>query len=181
VIKSYESVRASTQEENYKLEATYRIMEAYFNMDNYQQAIDMAQNVLQFSTVSEQERLKTMLIRAKSSQQLGHTEEALLFYKQLSENFIKTPEGAEATFLTIDILHQSDRHEDAMNAIFAFSEAQSKQPYWLARSFIILGDIYVTQNEIERAKATYNSILDGYTIEGDGIIDVVKTRLAAIQ
>ncbi|MDR2450008.1 MAG: tetratricopeptide repeat protein [Prevotellaceae bacterium] len=181
VIKSYEKLIAFTQEENYKLEATYRIMEACFNMDNYKQAIDMAQNVLQFSTVSEQERLKTLLIRAKSSQQLGHTEEALLFYKQLSDNFIKTPEGAEAAFLAIDILYQSDRNEDAMNAIFAFSEAQSKQPYWLARSFIILGDIYVSQNEIERAQATYNSILEGYTVDGDGIIDVVKTRLAAIQ
>jgi TolA-binding protein len=181
VIKSYEKLLALTQEENYKLEATYRIMEAHFNMDNYQQAIDMAQNVLQFSTVTEQERLKALLIRAKASQQLGHTEEALLFYQQLSGNFIKTPEGAEAAFLAIDILYQSNRNDDAINAIFAFSEAQSKQPYWLARSFIILGDIYVAQNEIERAKATYNSVLEGYTIGGDGIIDVVKTRLAAIQ
>jgi hypothetical protein len=39
----------------------------------------------------------------------------------------------------------------------------------------------VAKNEIERAKATYNSVLEGYTLEGDGIIDVVKTRLAAIQ
>jgi tetratricopeptide (TPR) repeat protein len=181
VIQSYEKLLAFTQEEPYKLEATYRIMEAHFNLENYQQAIDMSQNVLHFSTVTEQDRLKALLIRAKSSQQTGHTEEALLFYKQLSGNFIKTPEGAEAAFLAIDILYQSNHIDDAINAIFAFSEAQSKQPYWLARSFIILGDIYVAQNEIERAKATYNSILEGYAIGGDGIIDVVKTRLAAIQ
>ncbi|MDR3180734.1 MAG: tetratricopeptide repeat protein [Prevotellaceae bacterium] len=181
VINSYEKLLTFTQEENYKLEATYRMMEAHFNIDNYQQAIDMAQSVLQFSTATEQEQLKASLIRAKSSQQLGHAEEALLFYKQLSGKYIKTPEGAEAAFLSIDILYQSGRNEDAINAVFAFSEAQSRQPYWLARSFIILGDIYVSQNEIERAKATYNSILEGYTIEGDGIIDVVKTRLAAIQ
>jgi tetratricopeptide (TPR) repeat protein len=181
VVKSYEKLLTLTQEDVFKLEAAYRMMEAYFNMDNYQQAIDMAQNVLQSSTVTEQERLKALLIRAKSSQQLGHTDEALLFYKQLSDNFIKTPEGAEAAFLAIDILYQSNRNEDAINAVFAFSEAKSKQPYWLARSFIILGDIYVAQNEIERAKATYNSILDEYAIKEDGIIDVVKTRLAAIQ
>ncbi|MDR0692149.1 MAG: tetratricopeptide repeat protein [Prevotellaceae bacterium] len=181
VIKSYEKLLALTQEEPYKLEATCRMMEAYFNIDNYRQAIEMAQNALRFSTITEQERLKALLIRAKSSQQIGHTEEALLFYKQLSDNFIKTPEGAEAAFLAIDILYQSNRNDDAINAIFAFSEAQSRQPYWLARSFIILGDIYVAKNEIERAKATYNSLLEGYTIENDGIIDVVKTRLAAIQ
>jgi TolA-binding protein len=181
VIQSYEKLIPITQEESYKLEAAYRIMEAYFNMDKYQQAIDMAQQVLQASTVTEQERLKALLIRAKSSEQLGHTEEALLFYKQLSDNFIKTPEGSEAAFLAIDILYQSNRNDDAINAVFAFADSQSKQNYWIVRSYIILGDIYVARNEIEQAKATYNRILERYTIADDGIIEVVKTRLAAIQ
>jgi tetratricopeptide (TPR) repeat protein len=181
VITSYEKLAAATEEETYKLEASSRMMEAHFSLENYPQAINMSQNVLKFPTATEQERLKALLIRAKSSQQIGQVEEALLFYKQLSDKFIKTPEGAEAAFLAIDILYQSDRNDDAINAIFAFSEAQSKQPYWLARSFIILGDIYVAKNEIEQAKATYNSLLKGYATEGDGIIDVVKTRLAAIQ
>lgn len=181
VIKSYEKLLASTQVENYNLEATSRITEACFNLKNYQKAIEMAQSVLRFSTAGEQDRLKAMLIRAKSTQQLGDNEGAMVFYKQLSDNFIKTPEGAEAAFRFIEILHQSDRADEAINAVFAFSDAQSRQPYWLAQSFIILGDIYVTRNEIEQAKATYKSIVNEYTIEGDGIIDVVKTRLAAIQ
>jgi tetratricopeptide (TPR) repeat protein len=181
VIKSYKKLLISTQGENYKLEALFRTTEAYFNIKDYRKAIEMAQNVIQLSSEGEPEHLKAMLIRAKSTQQIGLNEDALIFYKQLSDNFIKTMEGAEAAFRAIDILHQSGRDEEAVNAIFAFSEAQSKQPYWLAQSLIILGDIYVAQNEIERAKASYNSILEGYTIEGDGIIDAVKKRLAAIQ
>ncbi|MDR2811018.1 MAG: tetratricopeptide repeat protein, partial [Tannerellaceae bacterium] len=182
VIKSYGKLLISTKGENYKLEATYRITEAYFNLENYQKAIEMAQEVIELSSEGgEQERLKALLIRAKSTQQTGHDEDALAFYKHLSDNFIKTPEGAEAAFRAIDILHQSGRDEEAENAILAFSEAQSKQPYWLAQSLIILGDIYVAQNEIERAKATYNSILGGYTMGGDGIIDAVKIRIDAIQ
>jgi tetratricopeptide (TPR) repeat protein len=181
VIKLYEKLLASPNGESYGLEATSRITEACFSLKNYKKAIEAAQEVLRFSAAGDKDQLKALLIRARSMQLTEQTEDALIFYKQLSDKFIKTPEGAEATYRFIDMLYQSGRIDEAINAVFAFAAAQSRQPYWLAQSYIILGDIYVTQNKIEQAKATYKSILDEYSIEGDGIIDVVKTRLAAIQ
>jgi len=65
------------------------------------------------------------------------------------------------------------------NRTFAFSESGSGESYWLARSFIVLGDSYVEQNNIEQALATFNSIKENYEPSGvnDDIAGLLKTRL----
>ncbi len=47
--------------------------------------------------------------------------------------------------------------------MFRFSDSGSQQTYWLAKSFIILGDSYYDQNNIGQAEATYTSIKENYT------------------
>jgi tetratricopeptide (TPR) repeat protein len=180
IIKAYERLFLATQEQEYKLEAMRRIMQANYNLNNYQQAIDTADRLLLFPDVSEKDIIEAQLIRAKSTYQLGNHEKAIQYFKQLATSYPKTSEGAEASYSIIYILHQDNRDEEAIKAIFDFT-AQSNQQYWTAQCFIILGDIYVTRDEINQAKATYQSLIDNYRIQGDGIIDAVKQRLAAIQ
>lgn len=51
--------------------------------------------------------------------------------------------------------------------------------YWLAKSFIVLGDSFVERGEYEQAKATFESVRDGYTTSGndDDVLDNVNIRL----
>ena len=65
---------------------------------------------------------------------------------------------------------------------YAFSESGTQQMYWLARSFIVLGDSFVARGENEQAMATYKSIADGYDASvDDDIIPTAKARLAKIK
>jgi len=66
-------------------------------------------------------------------------------------------------------------------AVFDFSDTKTPQQYWVARAFILLGDIYVDKQDMEQAKSTYESILNGYRNKTDDILDLVKKRLAAIE
>ena len=67
--------------------------------------------------------------------------------------------------------------------VYAFSDAGSNQVYWLAKSFIVLGDAFADRGDTEQAEATYNSILDGYapTREGDDVLDQVQRRLEQLK
>ena len=53
----------------------------------------------------------------------------------------------------------------------------------MAKSFIVLGDAYVDMNEIEQAKATYESVRDGYqpTSQDDDVLDNVRVRLSKLN
>ena len=61
----------------------------------------------------------------------------------------------------------------------SFSDAGTGQMYWLAKSFIVLGDSFVERGEYEQAKATFESVRDGYAPSGndDDVLDNVNVRL----
>ena len=67
--------------------------------------------------------------------------------------------------------------------MYAFSDAGSAQVYWLAKSFIVLGDSFVERDEYEQAKATFESVRDGYDPSGndDDVIDNVDMRLKKLE
>ena len=67
--------------------------------------------------------------------------------------------------------------------VYAFADAGSGQTYWLARCFIVLGDSFMERDEVEQAKATFESVRDGYAPAGedDDILDNVRMRLKRIE
>ena len=74
--------------------------------------------------------------------------------------------------------------EDVENKVFAFADAGSRQMYWLAKSFIVLGDSYVDRGNLNQAKATFESVRDGYSSvseEEDDVLDNVRMRIARLE
>ena len=67
--------------------------------------------------------------------------------------------------------------------VYKLSDSGTDQNYWLAKSFIVLGDSFAERGEMKQAKATFESIRDGYTPAGreDEVLDNVKMRLEKIE
>ena len=63
--------------------------------------------------------------------------------------------------------------------VYDFSQKAGNQSYWLAKAYLVLGDSFVERGSYEQAKATYESIGEGYQAPsaGDDIADNVKKRL----
>ena len=70
---------------------------------------------------------------------------------------------------------------NVQNQVFDFSEKAGDQTYWLAKSFLLLGDSYVEQEEWRQARATFESIRDGYSNKEDEILDNVQMRLKKLS
>ena len=68
----------------------------------------------------------------------------------------------------------------AEKEVFAFSEREP-QAYWLAKAFILLGDVYVKKGDNFQARATWQSVADGYSPADDGIVDEAKARIAKLN
>ena len=66
--------------------------------------------------------------------------------------------------------------------MYAFSDAGSEQTYWLAKAFVTLGDSFAERDDMAQAKATFESVRDGYEPSGknDDILDNVNMRLKKI-
>ena len=64
--------------------------------------------------------------------------------------------------------------------VFAFSDREP-QPYWLAKAYLLLGDVYVRKGDTFQARATWQSVADGYSPDDDGIVEEARARIAKLN
>ena len=121
-------------------------------------------------------------IVAKSCLATSRREEAFRVLERLSQD-VGNPYGAESAYMIIQDCYDRGDFEAVEGKVYAFSDAGSDQLYWMARSFIVLGDSFVERDELEQAKATFESVRDGYTPSGveDDVLDNVMMRLRKLE
>ena len=84
--------------------------------------------------------------------------------------------------LILDAYDRGD-FQDVENKVYAFSDSASGQTYWLAKSFVVLGDSFVDRGELKQAMATFESIKEGYAAgaDGDDVMEEVELRLQKLD
>ncbi len=110
----------------------------------------------------------------------GRQAEALPLYRELSHK-VKTAEGAESAYRVIEATLAEGDADGAEKLIFAFAEKSSPHAYWVAKAYIALGDIYAVRDDTFQARATYQSIVDGYSPSDDGIVAEAKARIEKLN
>ncbi len=130
--------------------------------------------------VGEEAFLEAKYIQATQLRQRGERESALIIYEELSLSDVSKHRG-EAYYYVIDDAFRRGLRDVAKELIFNFADSGSPEPYWWAKSFIMLGDIYVLEGDNFQARATYQSIVDGYSSKGDGIIDEATAKIGDLK
>ena len=110
----------------------------------------------------------------------GKQAEALPLYRELSRE-VRTAEGAESAYRVIEATLGGGDAAAAETLIFAFAEKGSPHAYWVAKAYIALGDIYAGRDDSFQARATYQSIVDGYSPADDGIVAEAKARIEKLK
>lgn len=130
----------------------------------YAQAVDNALNVAADSRTDRSVRTESEYIRAKSYLAMSQRDKALPILEGLAGS-PDTEYGAEASYLLVKDSYDRGDFNDVENRVYAFSESGSSQEYWIAKSFVLLGDAFAEQGDYEQAKATFESVRDGYKPE----------------
>ena len=112
----------------------------------------------------------------------GDREEAKPILKALSKD-VNDAIGAESAYILIEDTYNSGDYATLEDMVYEFADKNSNQVYWLAKSFIALGDSFADRGETEQATATWQSIADNYSSNGkqDDVLEQVQMRLKKIQ
>ncbi len=124
--------------------------------------------------------VKAKFAKATILRENGEWSAAVALYRDLSAA-TQTSIGAESTYWLISDAHRGGRVDEAEDMIFTFSESQTPHPYWLAKAFITLGDIYVAKGDNFQARATFQSIVDGYAVSDDGVKDEAMVKIENLK
>ncbi|MDR2125561.1 MAG: tetratricopeptide repeat protein [Prevotellaceae bacterium] len=174
--------RAARESENSEdvREALLFAMRAYNKVKNYEQAAEMATKYAALPTIKADGRTEALITKAHALKELGRDDDAISVFKILAEN-PKTIEGSEATYNIIDYTYQKGKADEAEKMIFKFNESKAFHGEWLARSFIILANIYIDKKDYFQAEATLNSIIENYRKTDDGVISEAKETVETIK
>lgn len=110
----------------------------------------------------------------------GEKTQALEIYGALSDD-VSTREGAESAYIVIRSIYGRGDLNECEKRIYAFADRNTPHAYWLGKAFILLGDIYAARNDAFQARATYRSIIDGYSPADDGVVDEAKDKLKKLN
>lgn len=158
------------------------MMKSAFKAREYDKAVTAADAVLADRSFVGDAVREAEYLRAKSLLGCSRRTEAVQAFRNLAAN-PSTPEGAEARVFLIQDAYDRADFDAVQNMVYDFSSKAGDQSYWLAKSFIILADSFVEKGMVSQAKATYESVRDGYTPSGanDDIQDAVAAKLARLE
>ncbi|MCH5335616.1 MAG: tetratricopeptide repeat protein [Alistipes sp.] len=117
---------------------------------------------------------------AEVEEHAGAHDRAVALYTRLSAE-PSTREGAESAYRLILDDYAAKRYDEAEKRVYALSESGTPQSKVLARAFLTLGDIYAARGDMFQARATYQSVADGYSPSDDGVVDEARARISALK
>lgn len=158
------------------LEARVGKMRNAFNLNQLDDVVTTANNVLLYDKLPAETEREARFKLAQALLQLDRNDEALAEFSKVATS-IKTAEGAESRYFIAKILLKQNELDKAEAEVFKFAEDNTPYQIWLAKSFILLSDVYVLKDDFFQAKATLQSVLDGYNNAEDGVINEATDKM----
>lgn len=150
------------QQEN-KLEAMRGLLRCQFKTMQYAQAAPNAAELLLQKGIATDDKLMAGFIIAKNDQLDKKTQLALQGYQSLMA-FGKSEITAEAQYRIGELLLQLGKLDEAEKACFEVIKKFGSYQYWVTKSYLLAGDIYLNQKDYFNAEATFKSVADNAEI-----------------
>lgn len=162
-------------EEN-RQEALIGQMRALRHLGTPTSIIEASERVLDNPRMAPEIVREARFLKAKAHIDLNQKQRALEDFEILAEN-TSSREGSEARFRVIEILYEEGKRTEAEQKVFDFVNRGTPHQYWLARSFIVLSDIFADRGEFFQATQYLESLLENYTSEEDDVRELAQERL----
>jgi TolA-binding protein len=179
-LKSYQQLETDAGTAGNIRDARIGIMRCNYRLKNYAAAVEAAKKVLENKDLSAENIREAQFIMAQSLLEAKDLNNALAEYRKVARE-VSSMEGAEAKYHIIDILIQQNKMKEAEDEIFDFVATNTPHQYWMAKSFILLSDIYVAKDDDFQAIHTLNSVIEGYDVQNDGIIELAANKKKAVE
>ncbi len=153
-------------------------MRCYYRLERHESALEAAEVVISTDKIPPETEQEAHLVKGKSAMATNNHSvaiESLTKVKSIAEN----ERAAEAMYLLALITFRQGDYEQAEEQIFEYVNKLSSYDYWLARTFLLLADVYLEKDNTFQAKHTLQSIIENY--DGEEIRRDALNRMEFIE
>jgi TolA-binding protein len=174
-INTFRELQTVAESQENRLAAKLGIMRCAQFTGDENEALDAANELLKEAKLSPEVEREARYLRGKLYRKLGNNKKAIEDFKALSKDS-RTEYGAESKFLLAQIYYDNKDLSQSEKELTDFIEKGTPHQYWLARSFILLADIYIDKGDDFQARQYLTSLKRNYS--GNEEIDsMIENRL----
>ena len=160
---NFEALRTGAVNQDNQLEAARGLVRCYYQLKDYAQANVVAKDLLKYKGISTDDKSVAFLVLGKSQQISNDFSAAIASFKSCAA-INKSAWGAEARYEIASCQFSLGNFVAAEKAAQVVIKESGSYDFWLTRSYILLGDIFMQQKDYFNAKATYQSVAQNSTI-----------------
>ncbi|MCQ2288437.1 MAG: tetratricopeptide repeat protein [Muribaculaceae bacterium] len=179
-LTAYEELAEKTSSDDNRITAQLGAMRASKALNNWSEVKDKAARVLEHTNLTATEEREATMNRAIANAKLGYKDEAVADFSNLAKD-TQSAQGAQAAYELANLYFLSGDLKNAEATTNSFIDAGTPHSYWLAKSFLLLSDIYAKQGKVGDARDYLLSLKDNYPGKEKDITEGIETRLEALK
>ncbi len=152
-------------------------MRCNYLLNNYDETINTANKLLRTEKVNNEQIIEAHFTLANSYMALGDISNAKKEFN-ITNKITDSEIGAESQYYVSLILFKTGEYKEAEKTVFELVDHYSSYDYWVAKTFILMADIYIELDNTFQAKQTLQSIIDNY--EGPELSEIATKKLSNI-
>lgn len=175
----FQRLAAITLNKDYQKAATLGVLRCSNYTNDYPTTLKSANQIINNNLSSADMVTEARFYRAKAYIAINKSDSAYNDLTVLSKN-VRTATGAEAKYDLANYYFQKQELKKSEAEIMSFINMNTPHQYWLAKSFILLSDIYLQRGDKFQAKQYLLTLQDNYH-QQDDILSIVQQKLQFIE
>ena len=179
-LKAYQDLADRSSSTDNRTTAQLGLLRAAQAMGNWDVVSATATTLVKRGGLTAAEEEEVKLARALADVHLNNVQEAVTDLKSLAAN-PKSEAGAQAAYELANLQLSQGNLKDAERTVNNLIDAGTPHNYWLAKSFIVLSDVYRKQGKVAEARDYLLSLKSNYPGKEQEIFDEIEQRLKALK
>lgn len=176
----YQQLEQKAVSSKSKSEARIARLRCSWLTGKYAEASELASKILADPATKGELKTECIYYRAKSNLALNQNQTVVTDLTTLAKD-TRSAFGAEAKFLLAEHYFNIGSLPKAEQEVTDFINKGTPQQHWLAKSFILLVDIYIKNNDLFQAKQYLLSLKNNYKEKDEEIAKMIEERLPKVE
>jgi tetratricopeptide (TPR) repeat protein len=179
-IEYYEKLLQSASYPQNKLIANIGLMRSYALKEEFTYANPYAKKVLVDNQALDYVKTEAHYVIAKAYMANNEYDKALPYFKTVSTES-EGEIGAESQYNVALIYHLQEDYSTSEEEVRKMMKSHASYGYWIAKALILQAKNSMAIEDYVQAEYTLNSVINGYTIQDDGVLDEANEVMAVLQ
>ena len=177
--KYYGLWEKQTQNPEDKYQAQLGLMRSAFRIGNDDGVTTYSNKVNNNPLATNNDRSSAMYYLAKVSYRTGQLDQASSAFQKVAA-LSNNNQAAESRFMLARIAFEKNDLTEAENKANTANESNKNYPTWIAKSILLLSDIYVLKGDLLNARAAVEAIIENFSSD-ESLLKEAKTKLEIIE